>query len=252
MTSIDFLKIAAKWLNDNQGVLSLILFFATIFLGWISGIWNALARKPKFQFRLIDGPTFCCTFLIGKKHGEFDVHRSAFAIYLHISNTGAAPASINEVHIAYHWHLNPFSLQWVRYRIGWFWLKQQTTVITDFQVDIGDNIKLYPFLFQRSTMSGHSADTFLQMGQSVNGVVYFEQSDSWGGCFPSAENGQVRIKIRLIDAFGGKHTKRFNIPSFSLDEARKFNPSFGETLAHLNREVPKEGEIVSDETSQTP
>lgn len=233
----DYGQSLAAWSNANQGLLTIILFLLTLFLGWVSGIFAALRRRPRFRIRLIDGPTFCCTFQTGAKHGNFDVHRSAFALYLHISNAGSASSSIDAVHIGYHWHIMPFSLQWMRYRLGWSWLTDQAVAIQDFQAQIGENVKIYPFLFQRSILSGTSAETFLEVGQSTNGVVYFEQTDSWGGCFPSAKNGMVKVKVRVIDAFGGRHTKSFHIASLSPDEARKFNPSFGRTLAHLRGEV---------------
>ncbi|API59457.1 hypothetical protein BSL82_09155 [Tardibacter chloracetimidivorans] len=230
---------AIEWINANQGVVSIAIFVITLLLGWVSGIFGALRRKPRFRTRLIEGPTFCCTYLTGAKHGQFDVHRSAFALYLHVSNVGSASSSIDAVQVGYHWGLSPFSFEWLRYRLGWFWLTNQAVVIEDFQVKIGENLKFYPFLFQRSTLSGVSSETFLEVGQSTNGVVYFEQDDSWGGCFPSAEAGMVRVKVRLIDTFGGRHTKTFYIPAVSPEEARKYNPSFGLTLAHLRGDVAK-------------
>lgn len=74
MTSmvIDFYEKIFKWVNDNQGVVSIVIFLITLFIGWVSGIFSALRRKPRFKLSLLDGPTFCCTYLIGKKHGEYD------------------------------------------------------------------------------------------------------------------------------------------------------------------------------------
>lgn len=231
-------RMFAEWSNTNQGVVGIGIFALTLLFGWLSGIFGALRRKPRFRIRLIEGPTFCCTYPTGTKHGEFDVHRSAFALYLHISNAGSASSSIDAVHIGYHWQLRPFSLQWLRYRIGWFWLTEQVAAIDDFQANIGENLKVYPFLFQKSFLSGSSAETFLQIGQSTNGVVYFEQADSWGGCFPSVADEVVRLKVRLVDAFGKSHTKSFQIPSVTPEEALKYNPSFGLTLSHLRGEIP--------------
>jgi len=237
MTLAENLQKIGDWTNTNQGVVSVGIFLVTLVLGWVSGIFDALRRKPNFRIRLLEGPTFCCTYLTGAKQGEFDVHRSAFALYLHISNVGSASSSIDAVHVGYHWHLKPLSLQWLRYKVGWFWLREQIAAIEDFQVGIGENLKVYPFLFQRSNLSGNSAETFLEIGKSTNGVVYFEQGASYGGCFPSIKQGKVSVIIRLIDAFGQNHSKRFTIPSVSFDEARKYNPSFGTTLAHLRGEI---------------
>ena len=227
---------ASKWSNDNQGVVSVAVFAVTIMFGWASGIFSALRRRPKFKLSLIDGPTFCCTYSIDKQFGEFDVHRTGVALYLVIANVGSAPSSIENVSVGYHWHLRPFSVSWFRYQIGWFWLSQQTAALSDFQANIGGNIKVYPFLGQINFLSSARPVTYLEVGRSTNGVVYFEQADSWGGCFPTVKNGSVSIRVRVSDVFGKKHTTRFKVPSVSLEEAREYNPSFGKTLAELRGE----------------
>lgn len=230
-------SVIAEWLNDNQGVVGVVIFVATILFGWASGIFSAFRRRPKFKISLIDGPTFCCTFPTGTNHGVTPVHRTGIALYLNISNVGSAATSVDNISVAYHWHVRPFSLSWLRYGVGWFWLRHQTTVIHDFQVKIGENIKLYPFLTQRSFLSGVVPSTFLEVGRSENGVVYFEQSDSWGICYPSPGNGGVDIKIALRDVFGSVHTAKFKIQSISLEDARKYNPSFGKSFSELRNEM---------------
>ena len=227
---------ASQWINDNQGVVSVTIFLVTVAFGWASGIFSTLRRRPKFKLSLIDGPTFCCTYLIGKKHGDFEYHRIGIALYLAVANVGSAASSIENISVGYHWHLRPFSPQWIRYSIGLFWLENQSVALADFQVNIGENIKVYPFLTQKNYLFATNPDTYLEAGRSTNGVVYFEQSDSWGGCFPIVRNGHIRIKVRLRDVFGNKHTASFLIPSVSLEEARKYNPSFGKTLAELHGE----------------
>ncbi|MGA7950879.1 MAG: hypothetical protein WCA45_12080, partial [Thiobacillaceae bacterium] len=79
-------------------------------------------------------------------------------------------------------------------------------------------------------------ETFLECGRSTNGVVYFEQEDSWGGCFPSLRNGAVRMKIRVRDVFAKNHSVKLDVPSVTLEYARKYNPSFAKTLAELRGE----------------
>lgn len=234
---LEFYTQAAKWSNENQGVVSLAIFITTIAFGWTSGIFSALRRKPKFQLGLIDGPTFCCTFPVGKEHQNHDVHRTGIALYLAIANIGSADSSIGNVSIGYHWHIRPFNRLWIRYSIGWFWLEKQAVALADFQAAIGERIKVFPFLMQRNNLSPTKGSTFLRAGQSTNGVVYFEQPDSWGGCFPSPKNGFVTIKICVEDVFGGKHKAKFRIPSVSMEYARKYNPSFGTTLAELHGEA---------------
>lgn len=222
-----------EWINSNQGIVSLLVFFTTIFLGWVSGIFSALRRKPKFKIELIPGPTFCCTFFTGKKHGHYDVHRTGIALYLIVSNVGSAPSSIANISIGYHWNLNPFSKLWIKNTIGWFWLHEQTVVLADFQTSIGDSTKYFPFLIQHSLVSGISTKTFLDVGRSLNGVVYFEQDDSWGGCSPVVHNHNVLLKINVRDVFGNSHYAKFMVPAVTLEEAQKFNPKFGETLATI-------------------
>ncbi len=127
-------------------------------------------------------------------------------------------------------------MNWLRYTIGWFWLTHQSTALADFQAMIGGNIKVYPFLTQINFLSSANAVTYLEVGRSTNGVVYFEQNDSWGGCFPSVNNGMVSILIRVQDVFGKKHTAKFKVPSVSIEGARNYNPAFGKTLAELRGE----------------
>jgi hypothetical protein len=245
MTVTNIFKSAFKWFNDNQGVVSVAIFLFTIGIGWTSGIFSALRRKPKFKITLIPGPTFCCTYPVGKKYGDFDVHRTGMALYLIIANIGSAPSSIENISIGYHWHIKPFSLLWFKYRLGWFWLCEQTAVLADFQSNIGDHIKIYPFLIQKSILSGESAETFLEVGQSTSGVVYFEQGDSWGGCFPTIQRNSILLKIRVRDVFSNCHCSKFSVPVVSFEAARKYNPSFGKTLAELHNDP-----LPYDSTSQ--
>jgi hypothetical protein len=233
----------AKWLNDNQGVVSLLIFLSTIFLAWVSGFFSALRKRPRLRISLLEGPTLCSTFPSGEKHEGFEVHRTGIALYLKISNVGSAPTSIDNIQLGYHWHVRPFSLVWLKYRVFWFWLRNPAITIEDFQVAIGDNIKFYPSLFQRSSISGKSANTYLQIGQSVNGVVYFEQSESWGGFFPTPKNGRTKIRVAVLDAFGKRHKKTAYVPVVSLEEAKKFNPTFGKTLPTV-RQRPVEAQTA--------
>ncbi|MFZ2208885.1 MAG: hypothetical protein WAV22_09485 [Porticoccaceae bacterium] len=229
-------RLVFAWLNNNQGVLALTIFVITLILGWVSGIFSALRRKPKFKIDTIEGPTYCCTYLTGDVHEGFDVHRTGIVIYLSIVNIGSSASSIRRISVGYHWHLHPFSVLWVRNTLGWFWLTHQAVALEDFQVRIGDSIKIYPFLTQINSLSPSQNNTYLEAGSGTNGVVYFEQPDSWGGCFPSIRNGKVKVKVRVEDVFGGHHTKSIWIRAVSFEEARKFNPSFGATLASLRGE----------------
>lgn len=235
-TLFEFFAKSSQWFNDNQGIVSVAIFLITVTLGWATGIFSALRRRPKFKLSFIEGPTFCCTYPIGKTHGEYETHRTGIALYLVVANVGSAASSIGRISVGYHWHLRPFSIKWLKYSIGWFWLTNQATALEDFQANIGDCIKVYPFLVQKNFLSPANSDTYLEAGRSTNGVVYFEQFDSWGGCFPTVHNDRVRIKVRVCDVFGKKHTAKFLVPSVTLEIARNYNPSFGKTLAELDGE----------------
>jgi len=105
-----------------------------------------------------------------------------------------------------------------------------TTALEDFHVRIGESVKVYPFLFQRNSLISGNTGTHLDVGKSVDGVVYFEQGDSWGGCYPRILNGYSTVMVAVRDIFGHKHCRKFQIPLASLEEAQKYNPSFGATL----------------------
>lgn len=243
MTIIELFTNASTWTNENQGVLTVALFIVTIIFGWFSGIFSALRRKPKFKIETIPGPTFSCTYLTGNKHNEYDAQQTAIAIYLYISNIGAAPSSIHKIRIAYHWNLTPWSLIWLKNTIGWFWIEHQAVAITDFQTRIGDSIKVYPFLTQKNYLSPAKSKTFLEVGQSTNGVVYFEQPESWGGCLPKSDKQQVKVKIEITDVFSRRHKATVKIPAVSLEEARKYNPEFGNTLLSIQSTEPSSNEV---------
>ena len=240
----------AKWLNENQGVVGVGIFGVTLLIGWLSGIFSALRRRPKLKLSLIEGPTFVCTYPVGKKHGDFDVHRTGVALYLRLANIGSAATSIGRISVGYHWNVLRFTRVWVRYGLGWFWLHDQIAAIHDFQVKIGENLKIFPFLTQASTLASTRVSSFLEPGQIESGVVYFEQSDSWGGCFPSAGRKGVQVRVAVADAFGRKHVATFDVPSVSFADARKFNPSFGKALAELHgRPLPADFEPTQPESA---
>lgn len=223
-----------NWSNQNSGFLTLILFVVTILFGWASGIFRQLMHKPRFTLEIIPGPSLCTVITTGEKHGEFDVHRTAFSLYLRVTNIGSAPASIDNVKAAFHWHLKPISWLWIRYRIFWYWLPHPIIAMDNFQYDFGEKIKTYPSLFQGNILTGERSHTYLQVGQSTNGVVYFEATDSWGGCFPALmRDGQTKIRVAIVDSFKNKYKKTFYVPTVSWEEAKKYNPSFGGTFATI-------------------
>ncbi len=229
------LSVIVSWLNANQGVLSLAVFTATIMFGWLSGIFASLRRKPKLRIESIDGPTFVCTFGTGNKHEGYDAHQTGIALYLRITNVGSAPTSIEHVAVGYRWAISKSSKLWWKYGLLRFWIDQQTVAISDFQAALGtESVKIFPFLTQANALSGRSSDTYLEVGKSTNGVVYFEQLESFGACFPVSINNSVNLKIIITDVYGKKHRTKIEVPKVNLAEARKYNPNFGQTLSTIH------------------
>lgn len=208
MQSPTIFSISLSWMNANQGVLSVGIFLSTLLLGWVSGIFSALRRKPKFKIALHEGPSFSCTYLTGATSGEDAIHRTAIALYLHITNVGSAPSSVQDVLVGYHWHLKPWSKLWLKYSIGWCWIDHQVASLEDFHTAIGDQIKVFPFLSQKNAMTDIGGKSYLEPGMSTNGVVYYETGDDTGGNFPSPKDGSVKIKVSVTDAFGRAHSRK--------------------------------------------
>jgi hypothetical protein len=231
---MDVIHSIINWCNDNRGALSLIQFTVTIFLGWVSGIFAALRRKPKFKIRVIEGSSLCTTFETGRDFNNYKTHRTAISLYLRIANIGSAPSVIDSISIAYH----NYSF---KYTFLWFWLEKEYIILNDFQVAIDDEtIKFYPFLTQASALLPSRNDDYLETGKEIKGVVYFDQEDSFDGFYPREMKGLVKIKIRVLDIFGGSHYRIAQIPKVNLSEAQKFNPKFGMTLESLRKKQSEE------------
>lgn len=215
-----------EWTNQNSGFLTFILFFATLALGWLSGIFRALKFKPQFKIGINEGPTFISSFTTEKEFNGFKTHRTAAVIYLSITNIGTAPAQIITVRLGYH----NYSF---KYTFLWLWLKN-TPALGDFGHTIGENLRIFPFLFQKNHLSAHPVCTYLRSGQEAKGVVYFEQPESWGGYVPRVKNGKVKINVLVRDSLGNKYAKVFSINFVELEYAKKFNSNFGNTLTIMD------------------
>jgi len=220
-----------NWTNQNAGFLTLILFLTTLVLWWVSGIFRALTHKPMFKIGLLDGPTFFCTFPAGKEFNQSPTLRTAAAIYLKITNIGTAPAQIVSVRLGYH----NYSF---KHTFIWFWL-YTTPAIGDFGHTIGENVRIFPFLFQKSVLLHQSISTYLKPGQDTKGVLYFEQPESWGSFKPRTKNESTKVKVLVKDSYGNTYSKRFKVPVVELEYAKKFNSKFGTTLS-LIEENPME------------
>ncbi|HIP22354.1 MAG TPA: hypothetical protein EYG79_01990, partial [Rhodobacteraceae bacterium] len=163
----------SKGLNEHGTTISILLFIVTIFIGWVTGFFGRIANKPKFKIELLPGPTFICTFDTGSQFNGTAEHKTACAIYLRVSNIGAAASSISNVEIGYKTEL------W-QSLFGWQWFKNLTVALDDFTIELDNkNMKSYPNLFQINSRTGKSAKTYLLAGQQTNGVAYFEDEPAW-------------------------------------------------------------------------
>ncbi len=248
-----FLKNIIHWSNGNAGFQGLLLFFTTIFLGWVSGIVRSLRTKPKFNIELAPGPNFCSTFEVGEKFNDYEVHQTGISLYLKVSNIGSAPASIKNIELGFHWQIGIINFPlWIRYRLGWDWIDYPTIALVDFGYDLGEKggIKIYPFLIQSSRISGGKPDTYLSVGKNTNGVIYFELDKSYGARFPAhlMINGKkyTQLKIKIEDSFDITHQQTFRVPLVELSEARKYCPSFGATLSTYREENYEQSPIVDN------
>jgi len=220
--------------NKNAGFINIILFVATIMLGVGSGIFKSLQRKPDFKMNTIDGPTFCATYGTGKKFNEYDVHQTGISLYLRVSNLGSAPASIVNIALGFKWNIKTFSKIWFSQIFKWDWIKNPITSLSDFRYEIGEDVKVYPFLLQGTATIMQSPQTYLNTGESVNGVIYYELNESFGGCFPKNKNNFTKVKVKVFDSFGRKYTKVFTIPIVDILDAKKYCSSFGDTYRALS------------------
>lgn len=215
-----------NWTNDNSGFLALILFLVTIFLGSVSGIFKALKRKPLLKVEVLPGPTFCASFDTPRTWNGHQTHRTAISLYLSITNVGSAPTDIKSIHVGYKSQNHSFPFRWL-------WLKELTVSKSDFVMDLGEDSKVFPFLMQKNQLADNQVDTYLLEGKRCNGVVYFEQEESWGNCLPRINENRMKIKVRVYDVYGKDYSVTSVINKVTLDAARKVCEKFGETRESL-------------------
>lgn len=212
----------------------------TLVLGWVTGIFRGLTNRPNLRIHLNDGPSICCTFNTGRTVNGHTTHRIAISLYLSITNTGTAPTDISGVHVGYH----NFTL---RRTLRWFWLTESLNSLSDFSLTLGGYVKVYPFLQQINTLAPFQHDTYLPVGKTTGGIVYFEQAESWGSWKPRAKNGSVKVKIRIMDSFGHSHSTVARIAEVELSEARKFSPEFGNSIEKSRIDHPANQGLSADE-----
>lgn len=239
MPDPDWYRDSFSWLNANQGVLSLLIFAISAAFAWFSGILSALRRRPKLKIRSIPGPTLCAVVPTGRFVNNFPTHHTCISLYLQVANAGSAPTSIGDITLSYDLETFAFSRLWWKHLFRPHVIVHQIAALQDFQVNVGGgDVKLFPFLMQKSAISGDTAENYLQVGDITNGIVYFEEPEAWGAYQPRNVGQTTKIRVRIEDAFGHKHRQTLRAPIASLAEAKKYNPRFGDSLetirAHNN------------------
>lgn len=223
----EYFKYLSDWCNQNSGLLTLIIFLLTLIIGWISGLFRLIRKRPNFIILVIEGMTFGSTFDLQKTYNGLPVHKTAFSIYLKITNTGNAPSSIGDIFLGYK--RNDLSLSW---KPKWNWIRE-TIAKSDFSIGFEDSeqIKGFPFLKQKNIQFPNEIDLYLEVGKIVNGISYFEEQEAYGSWMPKLNKGQetTDIKIKIYDSFGGIHRTKFTIKMIDPNEALKKNPFFGQT-----------------------
>jgi len=240
-------KTIIDWLNSNQGILSLILFFGSIFVGWVSGIFRSLIRKPKFKIRVIPKMTFGTVYLTGEKYtpprqGTYDIHKTGFVVYLEITNIGSAASNLGKIQIGYY--KDDGKNIFFQKRL---WIPE-TNILADFTIPTGDGQSIrIPHLRQSDPKFDQKYDGFLEVGQSIIGAAYFEQSFRWGNNYPRVDdNGNAEIKIKVKDAFNGSYSTQVKVPIKELKDALRYNPTFGFTEHLFDKDVVEDKQTQLD------
>lgn len=229
-------QVFIKWTNENSGFLSLLLFVATILFGWMSGLFNSLIKKPKLKIRFIEKASFYCFFETGNKYynaelkENFDLHQTAFAVYMSIANIGNMATSIDKVYLGYY--RNSTRRKLFDKQLNWL---AQRHIFDDFKLEYRDKVILIPPLRVRTEYFAHSPDDRLEVGKSITGIAYFEQEEAWGNFNPKTidNNGTIKVIIRIRDIYGKHFYFRTKLNPKSLEEARKINSTFGSTSKHV-------------------
>lgn len=176
--------------------------------------------KPELKIELIPTPSFCSSFDSELPNETLRIHRTAIILYLKITNTGDAPTEIGQIHVGYE-----------SMKENWYWLREETILLDDFVMPMGEKVKVFPFLKQKNSLMTNDTDTFLNVGQSRSGIVYFEQKASGGYLYPKIdENFKVNIQVVVHDNKGRKWSIQEKITKVMIDAARDHCPHFGKTL----------------------
>ena len=226
------------WLNSNTGVLSVLLFMGTILVGWLTGFFKSIIRRPRFKIRVIPKMTFGSVFYTGRKYtppmeGTYDLTKTAFVIYLEITNVGNAASNLGKIKIGYYKNNGKGTLFQKRE-----WIPEYN-ILGTFVIPSGDGQSLIiPHLRQNTPELNKTYSGYIEVGNSIIGASYFEQVVSWGNFNPRVDKDDYSlIKIVVKDAFKNKYSKKVKVRMIPIQEALTYNPKFGMTEHFLEREI---------------
>jgi hypothetical protein len=243
----DDIARTVAWLNENDGVVGAATFVLALLIGWAAGVFQALRHRPDFRIEVKPGPSLATVVPSFETSGR-DTGRVAIALYLDVANVGRAASHLDRISIAYRsemlkwqnagwWqrfsHLED-RIEHIRRIYRWLPIEGMTVSLEPFARSLTNKqSKAYPFLVQAPHDNvGEHQSLFLEVGAAVTGVVYFESAEYFGGARPRPVSNDCRdleLIVTIADVFGGTHRKRATVPLVSMDEARKWCPSFGTT-----------------------
>ena len=222
-----------KWCDDHSGSLSVVIFFATLLIGWAGGFFQYVRHRPKFTVKTIEGPTFVTVVPHDTQAEGRSTHRVVISLYLSIVNIGSAASSIDKILASYQ--VPPTSFKAI-FKSRWFVIKQ-TAALQEFSRNIGEHLKIYPFLTQRSLVLGTTGDPYYRVGETCTGIVYYETLDlAWGSHRPILRDGSASIRLELHDSYGKCHRFLLTVPEISIEEARVYSAHIGKTYLNLENQ----------------
>ena len=80
----------------------------------------------------------------------------------------------------------------------------------------------------RDSENDTSNKSFINIGDSIVGIAYFEQETAWGNYNPIPnEDKSTNIKIRIKDIYGNNFYFKYKLKYMDLEKAREYNSNFG-------------------------
>jgi len=216
-----------EWANNNSGWVSTLIFLAGVSFASVVWMYKRPQSKPALRLEVLKEPTLCSSFDSGTNPGGITSHRTAFLIYLKITNVGRVPVQVGDIHLGYRstGAISPESLRW---------LTNETTMLEDYTLPIGERIKVFPFLKQSNALIENHAKTYLLPSEYVNGLVYFEQEESVGLDYPYMDaDFHVATRIRVHDTLGSFWEIDTSVAKVEIGPIRELNPTFGLTREHV-------------------